>query len=36
MNIPKPVFFSSIFPDQPSYEMELKKILENIQLEDPR
>lgn len=35
MSIPKPVFFASIFPDSPSYETELKKILENIQLEDP-
>jgi hypothetical protein len=36
MQVPKPVFFASIFPDNPSYEAELKSILTDIQLEDPR
>jgi elongation factor G len=35
MIIPKAVFFVSIFPDSPSDEVELNRILECIQLEDP-
>eukprot|EP01126_Amoeba_proteus_P044376 TRINITY_DN4929_c0_g2_i1.p1 TRINITY_DN4929_c0_g2~~TRINITY_DN4929_c0_g2_i1.p1 ORF type:complete len:566 (+),score=107.43 TRINITY_DN4929_c0_g2_i1:63-1760(+) len=35
INLPQPVFFSSILPEQASAEEELDEVLKNLQLEDP-
>lgn len=36
LNIPQPVFFSSILPESPGGEPELDAALKQLQMEDPR
>lgn len=36
LNVPQPVFFSSILPETPAAEPELDAALKQLQMEDPR